>query len=110
MRHCGVGYSRRPRRRVVVSGTERMQRVVEHVGVTAVFPLLQTAPRGTHAAQAVGHRAATVQEADTCSAAQNITRLLPATSPCPEPPDSVSHPHILHNILEHILMLPSTYA
>jgi hypothetical protein len=35
---------------------------------------------------------------------------LPATSPCPEPPDSVSHPHILHNILEHILMLPSTYA
>lgn len=60
VRHGGVGHSGRPRRRVVVSGTEGVQRVVEHVGVTTVLPLLQTVPCGAHTAQAVGHGTATV--------------------------------------------------
>lgn len=44
---------------MVVSGTEGVQRVVEHVGVTTMFPLLQAAARCGHAAQAVGHGAET---------------------------------------------------
>lgn len=44
---------------MVVSGTEGVQRVVEHVGVTTVLPLLQATARRGHAAETVGHGAET---------------------------------------------------